>query len=471
MSRQDLADAVNAHLFRTTGREFAIDANYVGKLERGQIRWPHAEYRDGFGSVLGAASPAKLGFFITRPGTSDVGELPPPTHPPRPGEDGDGAGYDQEFHPSEVSSVPTRRELIEYLGAGVLAAALGEKAAGQPRVADALLLTRAPHASGVDDVSVETLQELVDYYQRAVRNAPLGELYAELLEVRRYAGSLATELTPPRRTWLDLTAAIGALSHLLAVVTQDFGDQASALVWCADAERRADEAGHAELAGWAAQTRVILAYYQGQARAAVAHARRGQRLAPAGTTAHAQLAAQEMRMCALLGDARATAAARRRAERAIAQLPGDTPTQGIFSISLAEDPPYTGTSLLLLGRHADALAATRRVVARFYDSGGVGAAEHPSGYARTHLVLGLALAGVGSVDEAHAAGCAALEAPRLVWPVVVLAGKLDSVMRTRFAGSAYAGDYHERYVAAAELSRASAALPRGDTRAGESRSL
>jgi hypothetical protein len=66
------------------------------------------------------------------------------------------------------------------------------------------------------------------------------------------------------------------------------------------------------------------------------------------------------------------------------------------------------------------------VIATFYGScTGEGRREHPSGFTRAYLILALALAGLGKLDEAYAAGSVALEALRLVWPVAVLAGKLQ----------------------------------------------
>ncbi|WP_205629605.1 hypothetical protein [Jiangella muralis] len=66
MSRQELADRVNALLFERTGRLSELDDNYVGKLERGIIRWPQAAYRDALRAVLGAATDRDLGFVNTR---------------------------------------------------------------------------------------------------------------------------------------------------------------------------------------------------------------------------------------------------------------------------------------------------------------------------------------------------------------------------------------------------------------------
>ncbi|TDD72108.1 XRE family transcriptional regulator [Jiangella aurantiaca] len=91
MSRQELADRVNAYLFDHTGRLHELDDNYIGKLERGIIRWPQAAYREALRSVLGAATDRDLGFVNTRrlqsapvvrlaapqPGLADA-------HPPHP---------------------------------------------------------------------------------------------------------------------------------------------------------------------------------------------------------------------------------------------------------------------------------------------------------------------------------------------------------------------------------------------------
>ncbi len=66
MSRQELAELVNSYLFQHTGREFGLDANYVGKLERGVIRWPHKVYREAFRFVLGVTNDGELGFSNPR---------------------------------------------------------------------------------------------------------------------------------------------------------------------------------------------------------------------------------------------------------------------------------------------------------------------------------------------------------------------------------------------------------------------
>lgn len=66
MSRQELAEAVNAHVYYTTGRVSALNAHYVGRLERGLRRFPNVDYRAGFRAVLGVGTDVELGFLEPR---------------------------------------------------------------------------------------------------------------------------------------------------------------------------------------------------------------------------------------------------------------------------------------------------------------------------------------------------------------------------------------------------------------------
>jgi hypothetical protein len=81
MSRQELAEAVNAYLFTHTKRVYAMDAHYVGRLERGARRWPNADYRQGFRAVLGAQSDAELGFSRTQRRGNELAEGDTPLEP------------------------------------------------------------------------------------------------------------------------------------------------------------------------------------------------------------------------------------------------------------------------------------------------------------------------------------------------------------------------------------------------------
>lgn len=70
MSRSELAEAVNSHIWATTGSRRVLDGDMIGRYERGLNRWPNADYRAGLRAVLGAMSDSDLGFFPTRRGNT-----------------------------------------------------------------------------------------------------------------------------------------------------------------------------------------------------------------------------------------------------------------------------------------------------------------------------------------------------------------------------------------------------------------
>jgi hypothetical protein len=74
MSRQELADAVNAYIWNEHNIEERLDAHDIGKLERGEHRWPGARRREAFRAVLHADTDAQLGFYITRRSSGEVSD-------------------------------------------------------------------------------------------------------------------------------------------------------------------------------------------------------------------------------------------------------------------------------------------------------------------------------------------------------------------------------------------------------------
>lgn len=194
----------------------------------------------------------------------------------------------------------------------------------------------------------------------------------------------------------------------------------------------------------------MIAYYQGQAHSSAVLACYGQEVTALGTVAHAKLAAQEMRSRAMQGDADGMANAWRYAATAMGKLAPGAATTGAFSVPHVEDPPYVATSLLLVKRYQDAAEATSRIIETVYRPQPGNPRDQPTKYARTLLILGLAEAGLGRIEEASATGSAALGRGRLAWTTMVLAGRLDHVLEESFPASAHTADYHARYIEAAE---------------------
>jgi tetratricopeptide (TPR) repeat protein len=111
LSRQELAEAANAWLADRHPAEAALDANYIGKLERGKHRWPSAGRRAALRHVLHTDTDADLGFYINR-GRQHTDR--PVTHP--------------ELHRSmpnfATSGEPHRRTLLKSIAAVAAGAGL-----------------------------------------------------------------------------------------------------------------------------------------------------------------------------------------------------------------------------------------------------------------------------------------------------------------------------------------------------------
>ncbi|GAA2446614.1 hypothetical protein GCM10010191_74620 [Actinomadura vinacea] len=67
------------------------------------------------------------------------------------------------------------------------------------------------------------------------------------------------------------------------------------------------------------------------------------------------------------------------------------------------------------------------------------------------LILGLAHAEVRQLDQAVAAGHAALAGSRPAWPTMVLAKRLDRVLASNFVDARQTAEYHARFLEASSL--------------------
>jgi transcriptional regulator with XRE-family HTH domain len=66
LTQGQLAELANTQVERDTGKVGAMDADYIGKLERGVHRWPNQHYRRALRAVLRVSSDAALGLYSTR---------------------------------------------------------------------------------------------------------------------------------------------------------------------------------------------------------------------------------------------------------------------------------------------------------------------------------------------------------------------------------------------------------------------
>ncbi|RNL87703.1 hypothetical protein EFE23_26695 [Micromonospora solifontis] len=64
MSRQEVAEAVNAWIWEHQQQRTHLDGAYIGKLERGEVRWPLTHVRAGLRGVFGADDDASIGLYV-----------------------------------------------------------------------------------------------------------------------------------------------------------------------------------------------------------------------------------------------------------------------------------------------------------------------------------------------------------------------------------------------------------------------
>lgn len=287
MSRQELADLVNAALAGQSPAEATLDANYVGKLERGKHRWPSRPRRRALCQVLNVASESALGFYINR--TYLVAEQ----------EDDHRRTLAQRVPTAAAATVPehNRRELLK----AIATVATGYGLLGAP-------VARPYHRVGLADIhrinAVIGLYRTVDYEHGG------GAVYPE---VARFAEATSTLLTTADagRWYPQLAAAVAGARHLAGWTAFDTGRHS-------DAGRHWLVAEHAALASGDLRIVARIRYCQARQFQHLAHnqdALATLRLTQAQLDTHATPALQAMlhgaeaASLAALGDHTAAAAA------------------------------------------------------------------------------------------------------------------------------------------------------------------
>ncbi|MBO0852155.1 MAG: hypothetical protein J2P18_00115 [Nocardia sp.] len=263
MTRQELANAANDHVFRATGKRGAVDERHVGKWERGETTWPRKHYRAALRAVLNVATDAELGFTKHRPSTDDedvdrkqflkstliVGAAVLTNAAPTESELLDTmAGPTANYRRME-SSVPSDRlwpavESHLSLVFGIVHDRL-RTADGYRILSEVAGLAAWLAADRGDDATARRrYSDAIDYAERthhpllvAYMTASLGHYAVETGDGR---AGLALLQTASSQLGLDVPDSAGAwMSSLLAVAYAATGDRKSALVALARAERLA----------------------------------------------------------------------------------------------------------------------------------------------------------------------------------------------------------------------------------------
>lgn len=229
MSRQELADAASAYL------PHPITAAYIGKLERGELRWPTKATREALRRVLGAREDRELGFYITRRPTT----LP------------------QTEVTADLSAVGATR--LSHLSAPGLedVVTILQRVHRRRRTIDPRIVTQLS----------DTLRHLVEGYDKMGHEI----LVPALVRHRTWLDSLLDDCTDLRQR-RELFRIASGTSGLLGYVAVGHGSFPVARAYLMEAIDLADLAGDQDLRAWIRGTQSLVEYYAGNYGDALAYA-------------------------------------------------------------------------------------------------------------------------------------------------------------------------------------------------------
>jgi len=311
--------------------------------------------------------------------------------------------------------------------------------------AEALEFTRRAGMTDVGRGTFDQLEAVVTALDRSYSQALPAEQFVAARAYRTYV----QELIEGRHTLKEvqqLYVYAGWLSEMLAWLSHDLGQPFVAEAYAIDCYEHADQAGHDELCAWASDAMASIAIYAHRPERAVLAAHRGIQKAPSAHPLAVRLRAQAARAYAKLGRSDECDSFFAEAKDLYDRLPVNPPARfAVDTGTLAEYAltAYPASSYLWLG---DFHAAKRHAQeALLIHEQAPAASRSPSREAIAHLDFGIALAELGSPDEAIAQGRLALNSPRLVDSVRGRAGDLNAALMRHYPRWPETNAFNEQY--------------------------
>ncbi|PRY00693.1 helix-turn-helix domain-containing protein [Allonocardiopsis opalescens] len=244
----------------------------------------------------------------------------------------------------------------------------------------------------------------------------------------------------------ELLVAAGWLAALLGCVHYDVGDRIAAETARRVAFQLGEQAGHGEIIAWSFEMAAWFALTEGRYPDVVAAAQAGQEHAGV-TSAGVQLALQEAKAWARMGDSRAEDAMKA-GNKVLAQLPRPTHPEHHFVFDPSKAEFYAATIYALLGWNDVAEEHAREVIDQCQQPTGT---RWPMRLADARVNLGLVAGRRGDLDEAVHHGRGAFEFKRRSGALFSRAGDLLAELNQRYPGEPLVGEYRD-FLATAKAS-------------------
>lgn len=354
--------------------------------------------------------------------------------------------------PGEDGTTRRRKALKLGLAVAVTPDVLGRVLADA--AAEAMEFTQLAGVSVVGQGTLEHLELVVSDLNRVYSKDPPPEQFV----VARAYRSRVDELIRGRHTLKELQELYvyaAWLSELLAWLAHDLGNSRAARAYALDCYTYADQAGHGELCGWAADAMASIAMYSEHPGSAARAATQG---ADKVSTSHplaVRLRAQAARAYARLGQREPCEIFFDEAQRLQERLPARAPSR--FTIETGTLASYAMTAYpasayVWLGDFET--ARTYGEAALAVHEAAPPSSRSPSREAIARFDLATALVHLGTPDDAVALGSQALTSTRVVASVVTRARDLDRALVSRYPRLACAREFHEQYRHVAQRSAA-----------------
>ena len=377
--------------------------------------------------------------------------MAPPPRPEHEGHDGSAGGLPAT--PVEGSSMQRRETLKMGLAVAVTPEVLSR--ALSDAAAEAMEFTQLTALSAVGQGTLDHLESVVSDLNRAFTKNPPAEQFV----VARAYRSRVNELIRGRHTLQELQALYvraAWLSELLAHLAHDLGNSRTAQAYALDCYTYADEVGHGELCGWAADAMALIAMSSEDPDSAARAAMRGAAKVPTSHPLAVRLRAHAAHAHARLGQRESCETLFGEAQQLYERLPARAPCR--FTMDTGIQASYAMTaypaSAYLWLRDFDTARTHGEAALAALESAPPGS-KSPWRQALAQLILATALVGLGTPDDAVALGSHALTSTRIMIPsVVARARDLDRALVSKYPRLTCAREFHEQYRHVAQRSTA-----------------
>lgn len=293
-------------------------------------------------------------------------------------------------------------------------------------------------ASDVDSATLDALRITTDRLCSEYPHLPSDQLAIEGRQwLKRVAGLQSHRLTLAQHR--EVLTLSGWLALLIGCVEYDMGDRAAAESTRRAALSLASEADNPEITGWAHETRAWFALTTGDYRGILAASQAGTSAAPSHGVA-VQLAAQEAKGWARLGDRRQTEVALDRGRKLLEGMPYPENLDHHFVVDPAKFDFYAMDCYRLLGedRFAENLAHEVIRAGTDFDGG----ERAPMRMAEARITLGVVAARQGDLDQAVNYGEWALRGDRQSLPSLLMVSReLAAIVNRDYANEAVGREY------------------------------